>query len=537
MEHMLRRREFLKLSALTVAGGILAACTSATTATPSGSAATPGATQTRAASATGTDPLQFPVDSYTESTTTVTTSAGDKEVVYRLYEHIPYVANPVDADYQSMNVKVPISVDGKAVDATNAPILFANSVGGYMSASNVGGGTGAMSGAPPAGMTPPEGMTGAPPAGMGGPGGADSGVSRNTELALAAGYVVVEPGCRGRDNQAEDGAYYGKAPAAIVDLKAAVRYIRHNDASMPGNADWIVSTGVSAGGALSALLGASGNSPLYASYLEEIGAAEAGDNIFASADFCPITDLEHADMAYEWAWGTATLNGAQVDQAIAQQLAAAFVEHQNSLQLQGKDGFGTLTAHNYGDYLVLTYLVPSANRYLSALSDDERAAYLAENSWMTWAGNTASFTFADYLAHVGRMKGLPAFDAFDLSAAENSLFGNETTDARHFTNFSLRQAGGNPNAEIDADLPATINLMNPMYFIAQDNPGSAGHWWIRHGSADNNTALTVITNLAVSLENKGKDVNALLYWDAGHGADEDPEEFIAWIGEITGYSR
>jgi hypothetical protein len=38
------------------------------------------------------------------------------------------------------------------------------------------------------------------------------------------------------------------------------------------------------------------------------------------------------------------------------------------------------------------------------------------------------------------------------------------------------------------------------------------------------------------LENVGKDVDARLYWDAGHGADEDPEEFIAWVGHITGFS-
>ena len=146
---------------------------------------------------------------------------------------------------------------------------------------------------------------GGPPGGrgMGGPGGAGS-ISRNTDLALAAGYVVVSPGCRGRDNQAADGTYYGKAPAAIVDLKAAVRYIRHNTGIMPGNAEWIVTTGVSAGGALSALLGASGNSRLYDAYLKEIGAADASDAVFASADFCPIMDLDHADMAYEWMYGT-----------------------------------------------------------------------------------------------------------------------------------------------------------------------------------------------------------------------------------------
>jgi hypothetical protein len=115
------------------------------------------------------------------------------------------------------------------------------------------------------------------------------------------------------------------------------------------------------------------------------------------------------------------------------------------------------------------------------------------------------------------------------------LFGNKTTDSRHFTEFSLRHATGNPIARLDEDVPALVNLMNPMYFIGQNNPGIAGHWWIRHGSSDRDTSLPVIINLATSLENRKKDVNTWLYWDAGHGADEDPEEFIAWIGTITGF--
>ncbi len=134
--------------------------------------------------------------------------------------------------------------------------------------------------------------------------------------------MVVSPGCRGRDNKAADGTLYGKAPAAIVDLKAAIRYIRHNQGVIPGNVNWIFSTGVSAGGALSALLGSSGNSHLYDSYLKEIGAADASDNIFGSACFCPITDLEHADGAYEWMYGTIPTRSGLVDQELSKQLKA-----------------------------------------------------------------------------------------------------------------------------------------------------------------------------------------------------------------------
>jgi len=461
------------------------------------------------------DPLLFPKDNYTEETQTVKTSAGEKKVTYRSYMHVQYVANPVDKDYQSLNVSIPIKVDDVAIDATNAPILFNIGVGGYMSSSNAGGGMGGRS--------------------IGNRGGGNIMASGKTDLALAAGYVVVSPGCRGRDNKAADGSYYGKAPAAMVDLKAAVRYIRHNDAIMPGNANWIISTGGSAGGALSALLGASGNSDLYDAYLKQIGAADADDNIYASACFCPITDLDHADMAYEWMYGASPArSGSLVDQELSKQLKDAFAEYQASLNLKGKNGFGPITADNYAEYLVKTYLIPSANKYLRGLTDEKRKEYLANNTWITWTDNGATFAFADYVTHVGRMKSLPAFDDFNMKQPEPILFGNKTTDARHFTNFSLRQTTGNKSAEIDSNLKTVVNMMNAMYFIGQNNSGCAKYWWLRQGTSDNHTSQTVIANLATSLENRNKDVNTWLYWDAGHGADEDPEDFIAWVGRITG---
>jgi hypothetical protein len=455
--------------------------------------------------------LQFPKDNYTVETTTVTTSQGTKTVTYHSYKDITYVANPVDANYESMNVNVPVNIDGVDIDATNAPILFNINVGGYMSSTAAGGGSL--------------------------PGGGAPGGSSNADLALAAGYVVVSPGCRGRDNVSSNGTYYGKAPAAIVDLKSAVRDIRYNAGSFPGNVNWIISCGSSAGGALSALLGASGNSDLYDAYFEELGAADANDNIYASACYCPITDLDHADMAYEWEFGTVALSSGLVDQIRSQELKNAFTDYQVALNLTGKNDFGTITAANYADYLLQTYLVPSANKYLSALTDTDRASYLANNKWITWANNTASFTFADYLAHVGRMKSLPAFDAFDLSTAECILFGDLNTNARHFTDFSQRYTSGNNSAEIDDDLKTAVNLMNPMYFIGQKNGGCANYWWIRHGTHDNDTSLPVIINMATSLEDLNKNVNTWLYWDAGHGANEDPEDFIAWIGSITGYTE
>jgi hypothetical protein len=485
--------------------------------------------------------LVFDPKAYTTKTKTVSTSAGDTKVTYHFYSAITYCAKPVDATYQTLNVSVPVSIDGKAVEATNAPILLDLNIGGYMSSSVSGGSTGSGGmpggGMPPPGMPPPGGSNGGVASGSGAMTGGGQAVS-NGDLALAAGYVVVSPGARGRDNVTSAGKYYGKAPAAIVDLKAAVRYVRANKGRIPGNTDWIVSSGNSAGGALSALLGASGDSPLYDTYLTAIGAADASDAIFASGGWCPFTDLEHADLMYEWMFGDAKLqSGSVADQTVSKQLQAQFPAYQASLALHGADGFGQLTADTYGSYLVQRYLQPSATTYLKGLTSSARTAYLAQNPWITWSGSTATFTFPTFVQHVGRSKDVPAFDNLNLTAAGNIEFGNETTNARHFTLYSLRRATGNSSAQLDGDLPEKLNLMNPMYFIGRKNPGRAKNWWIRVGTRDTETALTVAANLATGLENLGDNVNARMYWDAGHGTNQDPADFITWIARITGHAK
>lgn len=129
--------------------------------------------------------------------------------------------------------------------------------------------------------------------------------------ALAAGYVYVDVGTRGRGILAADGTFPGHAPAAVVDTKAAIRWLRLNDAVLPGSAERIVVTGTSGGGGLTSVVAASGDSADYLPHLAEIGAAGVAadgtstlsDAIFAAIAYCPITDLGHADMAYEWLYG------------------------------------------------------------------------------------------------------------------------------------------------------------------------------------------------------------------------------------------
>ncbi|KFG01928.1 hypothetical protein IQ62_04285 [Streptomyces scabiei] len=77
--------------------------------------------------------------------------------------------------------------------------------------------------------------------------------------------------------------------------------------------------------------------------------------------------------------------------------------------------------------------------------------------------------------------------------------------------------------------------MNPMPFLAKANPRRAQHWRIRVGTKDSDTSRTVVGDLAAKLENFGDDVDAAMYRDGGHGANEDTADFIQWIAKVTGH--
>lgn len=406
------------------------------------------------------------------------------------------------------------------------------------------GGPGGPGGMP--GM-PPMGGPGGPPGG--GPGG-EHGPDYVANKALSMGFVCVNPGCRGRDCQwpdddprAAQGKYYGKAPAAMVDLKAAVRFLRHNADVIPGDMDHIVSHGGSAGGGLSCLLAASGDSKAYEPYLEAIGAAQESDKIFASASFSPVQNLDNGDGAYEFEWSHVPYGGgpfsqqepALVDQDLAKEQIGIYAKYLEDIKLKGHGDWGLLTIDNMADYCMAEYLIPEAKFFMSKKTPAQQEEYLAANPWLTRDGDGYKFTFADFAAHAGREKNLPAFDEFPLNNAETLVFGNSTQAARHFTSFGVRHASGDENAVVDADLPDILNMFNPMWFAVNDASGCADYWWIRHGGVDGATSVPTVLNLATALENQGKNVNARIIWDGGHCEDDDPDGLLQWYCDVCGY--
>lgn len=454
-------------------------------------------------------------------------------VTFRAYEQIVYVKHPVDTTYQSMNIYIPEAYyEGKALGnftADTAPIFLPNTVGGY--------------------------LPGAP----GSPGQDFKGESNAALVALSKGYVVAEPGARGRTTQKEDGLYTGKAPACIIDLKAAVRYLRYNDQHMPGDAEKIISNGTSAGGALSALLGATGNNQDYAPYLKALGAAEVRDDIFAVSAYCPITNLEHADMAYEWLFNgvneyrkmifpggampspgqgrlpmppqgirPSEVTGVMTPEQrkLSDELKPLFPAYVNQLGLKKADGaLLTLDGNGNGSFkdYVKAFVMASAQKAV------EEGADVSALPWLTLEGTTVTdMDFDSYVKYAGRMKTTPAFDGVDVSTGENDLFGTPTGKARHFTPF----AKDHSTTEGTLAETAVVKLMNPMNYIGTPGTTTARYWRIRHGAVDRDTSLAIPVILATTLANRNFQVDFAVPWGKGHSGDYDLAELFAWIDHL-----
>jgi hypothetical protein len=474
------------------------------------------------------------------------------QIEVRAYEKIVYVANPVDTAYEVMNIYIPEAYfNGKSINeytTETAPIFFPNQIGGYMpgkpAATKNNGFDGMM---PPIGgnnAAPPQGRRGdgRPPMGNGGPMG-NSGQRENTVLAaLSKGYIVASAGARGRTNRDAKGVFYGKAPAGIVDLKAAVRYLKYNDKVMPGDANKIISNGTSAGGAMSALLGATGDNPDYLPYLKVLGAANNSDAIFATSAYCPITNLDHADAAYEWQFfgvnsyqrrgpmgpnsNAAESQLSETQIKVSKELKDLFPSYLNGLHLKAPNGEAyILNADGEGNFktLIKSYVIASAQKALKEGTDLSKLVWLKiGNSKVT------DLDWDAYVRYMQRQKTPPAFDALDFSSPETNLFGTSTIDNQHFTVYGIQNSTGKG---IMAD-ENVIRMMNPMNYIGARNTQTAKHWRIRHGSKDKDTGLAISVILATSLQNNGNEVNLELPWDRPHSGDYDLDELFKWVDDI-----
>mgnify|MGYP000871910293 CR=1 FL=1 len=470
---------------------------------------------------------------------TMTGTVDNKTITYRAFEYIPYVSNPIDIDQQYLNIYVPEeyfnngTINGYTTQT--APIFMPNSVGGYM---------------PSQPMVPK----------------AENGKPNSALYALSRGYVVASPATRGRTNKASDGNYIGKAPAVIVDLQAATAYLHANDAAMPGNANRIITNGTSAGGAVSLLQGAAGNNVDFQPYLQALGAATAPTDVYASSAYAPITNLDAADMAYEWSYngitsfdkvsmGQGELPQANVsgnaappkrttqrvtlntdDVAYSNLLKEHFPDYVNNLQLRDsigrvlrldKNGDGSFKAY------VKAFIIDATNKAQANGTDVSKHTYVIRDAK---TGAIKDINWEAYNRFVSRSKAPGAFDSRSNDSGENNLFGTSTSDNNHFT-ITAALHDTTSNQDVYVENAKIVTMMNPMNYLGSPAATNARYYRIRYGTADSNTSMAIPLIVGTRAQNLGYRVDMATPFNVDHSGDYDLEELFNWMDSIVKNGR
>ncbi|NTU78984.1 MAG: esterase [Chloroflexales bacterium] len=398
---------------------------------------------------------------------------ADNDVYWQI--GVPYAATPETKDYETLGIYVP----GAYLTAT------ANGDGTYTAELNA---QGSINGFTPetAPMVLPINTVGyaAQPAPT------DYSYDGLSSY-LKAGFIYVYAGARGRANGYDSSGtltYSGGAPWGVTDFKAAIRFLRYNQAALPGSTHNIFVFGMSGGGAQSTVIGATGDSKLYVPYLESIGAAmyDAGGHPISDAvsgvmAWCPITSLDYADEAYEWNMGQYVSTGTRADgtwtSALSKDLAASYADYINGLGI--KDEQGT----------VLT-LEQSASGIYAAGSYYDRVVATVEESLNTFLADT---TFP-YTATSGGFSPDGGFAGGGAAPGGTPPAGAVPGGAP--------PAGAMPGGSTEAT--STTYQTAQDYIDALNTDGQ----WVTYDAATNTATITSLASFVTSQKNPSKSVAA-----------------------------
>lgn len=386
---------------------------------------------------------------------------SDDDVYYQT--GLSYATTPADADYETLGIYVPGAYfDAKENgDGTYSCTLNKNaSVAGYD-----------ITTAPYVLLVETPGYSACQP-----PTGYVSSVKSFTD----AGFIYIYPGCRGRDHG---------APSGVTDLKAAIRYVRYNKALLPGDTERLFSFGMSGGGAQSALLGSTGDATEYAPYLAAIGAVEGvSDAVMGSMCWCPITNLDYADEAYEWNMGMTRTGLDEETQELSNRLAESYAEYINSLGLTAEDGtLLTLLPTSDGIYQGGTYY-----EYVKVAIENSLNNFLSDTSFPYSASTEGGMTGG---------RGTPGTrPTGDFPKGENFPGGTKPDEADYTERDNIQRT-----ASTSSGLSLTGTYQTAQDYVDALN---ANGKWVTYDENTNTVTISSIGDFAKALKNASKSVGA-----------------------------
>jgi hypothetical protein len=397
---------------------------------------------------------------------------------------VKYAATPAAPDYETLNVYVPAAY----FDAKQ------NGDGMYTAAVNTTGTVHGYTSATAPVVFPLE--TPGYAAQQASPDYDSNGVTTFTN----EGFVYVFAGMRGRSNgtNSDGSAFAGGAPWGITDLKAAVRYVRFNSDLIPGDKNEVYTGGMSGGGAQSALMGVTGDSELYVPYLESIGAAMKSkkgkfisDAVTGSMDWCPITNLDFADEAYEWNMGQFASTGVRAagtwSEAMSKDLAAAYPSYFNKLGLVDSEG-KLLTLESSADGI---YQSGSYYEYLKSVVEKSLEHFISDTSFPYTVTKQA---FSAAARFGGGINNLPKLDGNTPAPvlSKDGVFGGQK-------GTSVGGGAGSSQSDIG------VTYKTPESYIASLNKNGV---WVNYDKSTGKITIASLKDFVTRLKNATKGIGA-----------------------------
>ena len=417
---------------------------------------------------------------------------------------LSYAANPAASNYETMGIFVP----GAYFTATD------NGDGTFTCSVNESGSAGQYN-ALTAPLILPVNTPGY--SAMAAPAGYSSSMGYGSITDYTnAGMIVIFAGARGRD---------AGAPAGVTDFKAAIRYTRYNKDLLPGDMDSIFSLGMSGGGAQSALIGATGNSDLYDPYLEAIGAVMTeSDAVKGSMCWCPITNLDVADEAYEWNMGNTRSGLTEENQAYSDGMALAFAAYINQLGLTDEEGNvlmlteseeGIYQSGTYYDY-VKDVIETSLEHFLS----DTEFPYTATSSGgFGGRGGRGGMRGGNFGGTEGGFAGPGNGEIPDFGNGEKPDFANGEMPDFGGENAEQETAYEEMDGITRAESTSSALSLSGTYETKQDYIAAlnANGEWVAWDEETNTVTITSVAAFTQALKNASKGIAAFDQLDRGQG--------------------
>ena len=304
-----------------------------------------------------------------------------------------------------------------------------------------------------------------------------------------AGFIYLNAGCRGRDN--------AEAPDGVTDLKSAVTYYRFNGDVLPGDSEKIFTFGHSGGGAQSAIMGASGNSKLYNPYLEDIQSAMVDKNgnslsnaIAGAMCWCPITNLDTADEAYEWNMGQYVRNISTFTGEFSSDLAKEYASYINNLGLKDPNG-NTLTLKESSSGV---YASGSYYDYMLSVTEESLNNFLNDTTF-------------PYTPSAGGMGGMPSGDA---PSDSSSMPSGEAPSGDMPSGDAPSDSGSASSGNAGGEMGSSGSSDNTTYNTAKDYIASlnGNDTWIEYDEKTNTAKISSLESFVKHCKNPSKSVPA-----------------------------